>query len=52
MLPKTSGYIKIYYDKTWCIYFLIQDDELLKEYNKTFNKDNNSIKKVFYSKPV
>ena len=52
MLPKTSEYIKIYDDKTWCIYFLIEDDKLLKEYNKTFNKDNNSIKKVFHSKPV
>ena len=52
MLPETSEYIKIYDDKTWCISFLTEDYELLKEYNKAFNKDNNSIKKVFYSKPV
>ena len=33
MLPKTSAYIKIYDGQTKWMYFLIEDDESLKEYN-------------------
>ena len=34
------------------MYFLIKDDELLEEYNKIWDKVNNSIKKGFNSEPV
>ena len=34
------------------MYFLIKDDELLEEYNKTWGKVKNSITKDFYGKPV
>lgn len=47
ILLLTSEYIKRYDDKTGCIYYLIEDDELLKECNKTQNIDNNTIEKVF-----
>ena len=33
MLPKTSAYIKNYDGQTKWMYFLIEDDESLKEYN-------------------
>lgn len=52
ILLLTSEYIKSYDDKTECIYYLIEDDELLKECNKTQNIDKNTIRKVFYGKPA
>ena len=33
MLPKTSAYVKSYDGKAKWIYFLIEDDGLLKNYN-------------------
>ena len=33
MLPKTSAYVKHYDGQTKCMYFLIEDDELLEKYN-------------------
>ena len=32
MLPKTSGYVKIYDGQTKWMYFLIEDDDLLGKY--------------------
>ena len=34
------------------MFSLIRDDELLKKYNKMWNKVSNSIKKEFDSEPV
>ena len=31
MLPKTKAYVKSYEGQTKCMYFLIEDDELLEE---------------------
>ena len=33
MLPKTSAYVKINVGQTKLMYFLIEDDDLLKKYN-------------------
>ena len=33
MLPKTSVYAKSYDGQTKWVYFLIEDDDLLEEYN-------------------
>ena len=33
LLPKTSAYVKVYDGKTKCMYFLIEDDDLLEKYN-------------------
>ena len=37
MLPKTSAYVKIYDGKSFGIYFLIENDDLVKKKN-TWNK--------------
>ena len=34
------------------MYFLIEDDELLKKYNDIWNKINNSIRKEFDNEPI
>ena len=34
MFPKTSTYVKSYDGQTTWMYFLIEDDDLLKEYNR------------------
>ena len=47
-----SGYVKSYHGKLKCIYFLIKDDELLKECIDICNKVSNNIKKEFDSKSV
>ena len=38
MLPKTSTYVKGYDGQTKCMYFLIDDDELLQKYNTIWDK--------------
>ena len=52
MLLKTSTYVKRYDGQTKCIYFLIEDDELLEQYNTIWNKVSAYIKKEFDSEPV
>ena len=46
MLPKSSAYVKRYNGKTKWMYFLIEDDELLKKYKDIWNRVSNSIKKT------
>ena len=43
ILAKTRGYVKRYDDETKWMYFLIEDEELLKKYNDIWNKVSNSI---------
>ena len=38
ILPKTSGYVKIYDEQTKWMYFLIENDDLLEKYNVIWNK--------------
>ena len=45
MLPKTSAYIKSYDGQTKWMYFLIEDDGLIKKYNTIWDKVNANIKK-------
>ena len=52
MLPKTSVYLESYNGQTKLIYFLIEDDELLKKYNTIWDKINADIKSDFDSEPV
>ena len=52
MLPKTSVYVKGYDGQTKCMYFLIEDDDLLENYNAIWNKFSGYIKKEFDIKPV
>lgn len=40
------------FDETKCIYFLIEDAELLEKYNKIWSRVSNFIRKYFVSKPV
>ena len=51
MLPKMKGYGKRFHEIKH-IYFLIKDYELLKKYNKIWDKVSNIIKKEFDSKQV
>ena len=44
MLPKTSTYVKGYDGKTKWMYFLIEDDDLLKKYNTIWDKVSADIK--------
>ena len=43
MLWKASDYVKIYHSDTKRMYFLIEDDDLLKIYNDIWNKASNNI---------
>ena len=52
MLPKTGTYVKIYNGQTQWMYFLIEDDDLLKKYNTIWNKVSVDIKNEFDSKTV
>ena len=52
MLPKTSAYVKSYDGQTKWMYFLIEDDDLLKKYNSIRDKVSADIKKVYDSKLV
>ena len=45
ILPKTSAYAKSYDGGIKWMYFLIEDEELLKKYNDIWNKVSNSMKK-------
>ena len=45
MLPKTSAYVNSYDGQTKLMYFLIEDDDLLKKYNTTWDKISADIKK-------
>ena len=44
MLPKTSAYKNNYDDESKLIYFLIEYDKLLKQYNDIWNQVSNSTK--------
>ena len=46
MLRKASACVKIYDGQTNCIYFLIEDDNLLEKYNSIWDKVSNDIKKT------
>ena len=52
MLPKTSAYIKIYDGQTKWMYFLIEDDDLLKKYNTIWDKVSADVKNEFDSKSL
>ena len=52
MLPKTRVYVKVYDGQTKFMYFLIEDDDLLENYNAIWNKFNGYIKKELDIKPV
>ena len=53
ILPKTSAYVKSYDGgATKWVYFLIENKELLKKYNGTWNKVSNNIKKEFDNEPI
>ena len=52
MLPKTSAYVKIYDGQTKCMYFLIEDDDLLEKYDTIWDKVSADIKKEFDCDPV
>ena len=43
MLLKTNAYVKCFDDETKRLYFLIEDDELLKKYNDLWNYVIDSI---------
>ena len=48
---KTSPFVNSYDGQTKRIYFLIEDDDLLKKYNTFSDKFSADIKKEFDSKP-
>ena len=52
MLQKTNAYIKGFDDQTKWMYFLIEDDYLLKKYNAIWGKVSADINVEFASKPV
>ena len=45
MLPKTNACVKIYDGQTKWMYFLVEDDDLLKECNTIWEKITADIKK-------
>ena len=47
MLPKTSAYVKSYDGQTKWVYFLIEDDDLFKKCNNTWDKVSAGIKTEF-----
>ena len=52
MLSKTRAYVKSYDGQAKCMYFLIEDEYLLKKYHTNWDKFSRDIKKEFDSKPV
>ena len=52
MLPKTSTYVRSYDGQSKWMYFLIEDGDLLKKYNTTWDKVSADIEKEFDSEPV
>ena len=51
-LPKTSTYVKRYDRQTKWMYFLIEDNDFLKNYNTACDKVSAGIEKEFDRKPV
>ena len=47
MLPKASAYIKSYYGQNKWMYFLIENGDLLENYNTIWDKISANIKKEF-----
>ena len=45
MLPKISTYVKRYDGQTKWMYFLTENDDLLKKYNTIWDKVSTDIKK-------
>ena len=45
MLPKTNAYVRIYDGQTKWMYFLVEDDDVLKECNTIWEKISADIKK-------
>ena len=43
MLPKRSAYVKSYDGQTKCMYFLIEDDELLEKNDTIWDKVSDDI---------
>ena len=52
MLPKTTAYVKSYDVQTKWIYFLIEDDDQLENYNTIWDEVSADIKKEFDGEPV
>ena len=52
MRPITSAYVKSYDGQTKKMYFLIEDDELLKKYNTICDKVSAEIKEELDCEPV
>ena len=52
MLPKTKADVKNYDGQTKWMYFLIEDDNLLKKYNTVWDKVSSDFKKEVDSEPV
>ena len=52
MLPKTSANVKSNDGQTKWMYFLFEDDDLLKIYNTVWDKASVDVKKEFESYPV
>ena len=45
MLAKTNPCVKLYAGQTKCMYFLIEDDNVLEKYNTIWDKVSADIKK-------
>ena len=52
VLPKTKAYLKSCNGQTKWMYFLIENDDLLKKYNNIWNKLSTDIKKEFDNESV
>ena len=52
MLPKTSAYVKSYDEQTTQMCILIENDDLLKEYNTVWDKVSHDMKKEFNNESV
>ena len=46
MLPKTNAYVKSYDGQTKWMYFMVEDDDLLKKYSTIWDKVSADIKKT------
>ena len=46
MLPKTSAYLKSYDGQTKCLYFWIEDNDLLEKFNTIWDKVSADITKT------
>ena len=52
MVPNTSAYVKRCEKQTKWMYFLIEDDDVLTEYNTIWDKVSGDIKNEFDSEPI